>query len=232
MGFNWHINAQFDSTRVSKNIKSSYKKVWKAPLLLMGAGLLAKADVELIGWENVYEFRKEKIPQFHTKADDYLQYAPIAGLLSLNAFGIKGENKFSTQMLLLAKSELLMCAVVIPLKILTEQARPDSGAKSSFPSGHTAQAFVAATFIHKEYGKQHRLYSVLAYTTATSVGILRILNNRHWSTDVLFGAGIGILSTHLVYHFHDQRQMKKSSLLVSPTYQKGNIGLNAIIQFK
>jgi membrane-associated phospholipid phosphatase len=99
----------------------------------------------------------------------------------------------------LIKSELLMTAIVFPLKKFSAVPRPDTGAPTSFPSGHTAQVFAAATFLHKEYGKEHPIYSVLAYTTATGVGLLRVMNNRHWISDVLAGAGIGILSTNLAY---------------------------------
>jgi membrane-associated phospholipid phosphatase len=83
--------------------------------------------------------------------------------------------------------------------------------------------------MHREYGKQNPWYSVLAYGTATSVGVLRMMNNRHWSTDVLMGAGIGILSTNLVYLLHNGKRIKKTKLFTVPTYQNGNFGLKAII---
>ena len=51
-----------------------------------------------------------------------------------------------------------MSAVVYTLKNTTDVPRPDNSTYNSFPSGHTAQAFVAATFLHKEYG--HKKYLV------------------------------------------------------------------------
>ncbi|MEQ8363995.1 MAG: phosphatase PAP2 family protein [Cyclobacteriaceae bacterium] len=223
-------NAQMDSVWVNKEInKINLRKAIKAPIVLGGAGLLAVADIDFIGRADLYEERNEKFSTFRSHADDYLQYAPIAGVVALNALGIKGNHDFSTQMWLLTKSELLMTAIVFPLKKLTAVPRPDTGMPNSFPSGHTAQAFVAATFMHKEYGKQNPLYSVLAYGTATSVGVLRMMNNRHWSTDVLVGAGIGILSTNLVYFLHDQKRLRRSKIMAVPTYQDKSIGINAII---
>lgn len=198
----------------------------------MGAGAFAISDTDLIGREEVYEERNEKFSTFRSHADDYIQYAPIALVISMNAMGKKGQHNFGTQMWLLAKSELLMAAIVCPLKKFTEVPRPDTGMPNSFPSGHTAQAFVAATFMHKEYGKQNPWYSVLAYGTATSVGVLRMMNNRHWSTDVLFGAGIGILSTNLVYLLHNEKRIKRAKMLAVPTYQKNNFGIKAIISLK
>lgn len=224
------VNAQEDSVRLKKEInKVALRKATKAPIVLGGAGLLAVADIDFIGRADLYEERNEKFSTFRSHADDYMQYAPIAGVLALNALGVKGQHNFTTQMWLLAKSEMLMTAIVFPLKKFTAIPRPDTGMPNSFPSGHTAQAFVAATFMHKEYGKQNPLFSVLAYGTATSVGVLRMMNNRHWSTDVLVGAGIGILSTNLVYFFHDKKKLKRSKIMAVPTYQDKSIGINAII---
>ena len=36
-------------------------------------------------------------------------------------------------------------------------------------------------------------YAVGGYAVATFTGVMRVLNNRHWISDVLSGAGIGIL---------------------------------------
>jgi len=102
--------------------------------------------------------------------------------------------------------------------------RPDTGAPDSFPSGHTAQAFAAATFMHKEYGKQNIWYSIGAYSLATGIGAFRIMNNRHWVSDVLVGAGIGIFSTNMAYLTHQNHWGKKKSkhqIMAVPTYGHG-----------
>ena len=44
-----------------------------------------------------------------------------------------------------------------------------------------------------------------AYTIATGVGMLRIVNDKHWESDVIAGAGFGILSAHLAYLSHRNR---------------------------
>ena len=46
-------------------------------------------------------------------------------------------------------------------------------------------------------------YSVAGYGVATATGVMRVLNNRHWISDVLSGAGIGIMSTELAYALSD-----------------------------
>lgn len=226
-----------DTTKTSTylNKKTSWKKTAIAPATLMAAGLLATTDNEFLDRLEIHEERNEWIPEFRTHIDDYLQYAPIAAVYSLNALGIKSKHDFVNRTALLIKAELIMTAIVYPLKKLTAVPRPDTGALNSFPSGHTAQAFVAATFLHKEYGKDHPLYSVLAYTTATGIGVLRVMNNRHWVSDVLVGAGIGILSTNLAYLSHKNiaiRKINKSSVLISPMYNQGSIGAYMMISLK
>ncbi|MFR6416073.1 MAG: phosphatase PAP2 family protein, partial [Alistipes shahii] len=81
--------------------------------------------------------------------------------------------------------------------------RPDGSSRNSFPSGHTATAFMTATMLHKEYGHRSPWYSIGGYTVATLTGVTRQLNNRHWMSDIMVGAGIGILATELGYFLAD-----------------------------
>jgi membrane-associated phospholipid phosphatase len=101
--------------------------------------------------------------------------------------------------ILCALSNLLETGIVHALKNTTSRMRPDGSSKNSFPSGHTASAFVAAEFLHQEYKDKSVWISISGYTVATLTGALRILNNRHWLSDVVAGAGIGILSVKTVY---------------------------------
>jgi membrane-associated phospholipid phosphatase len=212
--------------------KPNWKKVALAPALLVSVGLFTATENNLFDKYDVFKVRNEHFPQFHTQADDYLQYAPIVAVYSLHALGIKGDHDFANRTALLVKSELFMLAMVLPLKEWTAVPRPDSGEPNSFPSGHTAQAFVAATFLHKEYGKDHPWYSVAAYSTATTVGVLRVLNNRHWVSDVLVGAGVGILATNLAYLTHQNKwgkKHKKTGVVWAPSYQQGTFMLSMVM---
>jgi membrane-associated phospholipid phosphatase len=151
------------------------------------------------------------MPQFHHRADDYLQYAPIAAVYALNALGVKGRNDFVNRTAILIKSEFLVGVLTYTLKQITAVPRPDSGKPTSFPSGHTAQAFAAATFMAKEFGHKNIGYSIGAYAIASGIGAMRVMNNRHWVSDVLVGAGIGILSTNIAYLTHQHRWKNKRS---------------------
>lgn len=77
--------------------------------------------------------------------------------------------------------------------------RPDGSAFNSFPSGHTATAFVGAEVLRREYWHVSPWIGITGYAVAAGTGFLRMYNNRHWLTDVLAGAGIGILSVEIAY---------------------------------
>nr|WP_231403250.1 phosphatase PAP2 family protein [Hymenobacter guriensis] len=118
-----------------------------------------------------------------------------------------------------------MLASVFAVKNLTRETRPDGSDNLSFPSGHTAQAFLAASIVHTEFRDKSQWYGIGAYTIATSVAALRMINNKHWQSDVVAGAGFGILSAHLGYLTHRNRWGRKPTLVgwnVAPAYFAGN----------
>ena len=210
-----------DSTARPPMQKQEFYKSLIIPAALISTGLIIKGgDFDFN--EAIRNDWNEDRPYFQTHVEDYLQYVPIVTVYGLNLAGVKGQNSFGNRTALLIKSELLMSAIVYPMKKYSNVMRPDSSSSNSFPSGHTAQAFVAATFLHKEFGKKSIWYSIGAYTCATAVGTIRMLNNRHWLSDVLVGAGIGIVSTNLVYYTHRFKWSKKSGkTIVMPTYGSG-----------
>lgn len=63
----------------------------------------------------------------------------------------------------------------------------------SFPSGHTAGAFVMATLLAHFYPG----VSILSYFTASVIGFSRIYNGVHYPSDVMVGSLLGVLSAKL-----------------------------------
>lgn len=188
------------------------------PAIFIATGLAIRQQNEAIQ----HYFRRpdgeEQNPAASENIGDYTQFAPIVLAYGLKLAGNRGEHKVLKSTSMLLQSEALMIAMVRPLKYFTDRTRPDGGGHS-FPSGHTAQAFLAASFLHKEFGHKSVWYSVAGYTMATAVGTCRMVSNRHWASDVLVGAGIGILSTNLVYLGHKHRDTKKSkmNIVASPS---------------
>lgn len=202
------------------------------PVLFTTAGLYSMTNNKLLSRYEIYEERNEWFPSFRHHVDDFLQYAPIVAVYGLNALGVQGKNNFGNRTAILIKSEALVALLTYSLKHITGVPRPDTGEPTSFPSGHTAQAFAAATFMAKEYGEKSIWYSVGAYSVATSIGVLRMMNNRHWVSDVLVGAGVGIFSTNIAYLTHRYKWSKKRNTadraMIVPSYD-GQVGMLSVV---
>jgi PAP2 superfamily len=204
------------------------------PAVLIGGGIVA----------NCKEFKNKQITwhtenykDFSTKADDFLQFAPHAAVFGLDWIGIKSKHDFNDKVGLMLTGGIIMLGTVNALKYTTDQLRPDGSSANSFPSGHTANAFFGATILAKEYSNKSILIAIGGYTVATATGYLRMANNRHWASDVLSGAGIGIISgevAYIVYPWLKEKfggKGKNKSVVFVPTFDGNSMGGNLVIGF-
>jgi membrane-associated phospholipid phosphatase len=164
-------------------------------------------------------------------SDKVTTFGGLYEIYSLTAFGTFGiifkKQKMVTTTLLATQAYITGSAVENIAKLLSGRMRPsvynngseptprflgpfskvgkDANGKklySSFPSGHTTVVFAAATVFAKEYST-HPFIPIIAYSAATLVGISRVVENAHWTTDVVAGAALGYLCGRLVvnnYH--------------------------------
>lgn len=170
--------------------------------------------------------------------DDISQYIPAASVFGLEFIGIKGKNSLKEKSIVLLTSYIFMISMVSTLKNTTNIERPDKTGHNSFPSGHTANAFVGAELVWQEYRDQSIWYGIAGYTIASGTGVFRILNNRHWLTDVTMGAGIGILSTKLAYWIYPclnrtlfKNSKKSNALHFEPQLNSNQLGMCLQIGF-
>lgn len=144
------------------------------------------------------------LTNFKTGIDDYTQFFGPAVTVGLKLAGYEGRSDWPRLMASAAMSYGIMAAFVNGIKYTAKEMRPDGSTANSWPSGHTATAFVGASLLHKEYGlTRSPWFSVAGYGVATATGVMRVLNNRHWISDVMSGAGIGIMSTEMGYALSD-----------------------------
>ena len=143
------------------------------------------------------------MPKAYKSSETYIQYLPLAATLGLKALGVESRSSWARMAVSGAAGGAIMLAATQSMKNIISTRRPDNSDDHSFPSGHTATAFVTATILHREYGHIHPLVSIGGYATAAATGIMRIRKNRHWASDVAAGAGIGILATELGYCITD-----------------------------
>ena len=198
-GDSLHISTTTNFSRRLDKFSSSrfYQMTYIGVPLIVGGLIVKREDDHFRGLRNEY------LPRFNRHLDDYMQYAPAAVMLGMKAAGVQSRSSWGRMLVSDAFSALLMGGVVNTLKQTTNVERPDGSNKHSFPSGHTATAFMTATMFTKEYGHKSPWVGVGAYSVATATGLMRMANNKHWLSDVLTGAGIGILSTEVGYYFAD-----------------------------
>lgn len=189
-------------------------------LLTAGGSMPLRAQFKPSFDTDIHAIRNSCIPNFHYSYDDYLQYAPAGVMLALKAGGYESRSSWGRMLASDALSVAVMSAAVNGVKYSVGRLRPDGSRHNSFPSGHTATAFMTATMLHKEYGWRSPWFSIGGYTAAAVTGVSRLMNNRHWMTDVMAGAAIGIGSVHLGYFLGDLIFKEKglSSSYVEPTF--------------
>ena len=195
------LSAQIvDSTDiVPLKAQSKVVSVFLAPTILVAAGLATMNDRGWYSSYDAYECIQRNYPDFHTNLDDYLAFVPAAAVYGLNLAGVKGKYDFVDRSLIYLVSLSVAGLTTGIIKSSTDVWRPDGSDNRSMPSSHTALAFVSATFLHEEYKDQSIWYGIAGYSIATASGVLRMLNNKHWMSDVLVGAGLGILTTKVMY---------------------------------
>ncbi|WP_022824539.1 phosphatase PAP2 family protein [Hymenobacter norwichensis] len=221
------------------------------PALLIGSGALLRHEVEVFDLEieadeSVRAGAREHLSWVRTHVDDQLRHVPAYATLGLSLAGVKGQHGTVEQAVLFGLIYHLNNGLTSNLKRLTRVERPYGNDFSSFPSSHTSAAFAAARFMHKEYGSQSVWYSVGAYSVATATGALRIAKDNHWLSDVLAGAGVGVLSTELVYWAYPNLRRTATSLwhrsgnhpdartatLLMPFYNQGALGATVVLSFR
>jgi membrane-associated phospholipid phosphatase len=90
----------------------------------------------------------------------------------------------------LLRAQVVAQALTLGLQHSVRRKRPDDGSGFSFPSGHTSVTFATATVL-QQFGWKAGLP---AYALASYVAVQRVEANRHYLSDVIFGAAVGIVS--------------------------------------
>lgn len=159
--------------------------------------------------QNAVESNDDQFFHTHTSNGDLfalgLGLGPIAWGTA-DAFG--GDPRF-----LEVSSEAigLTLASTYVLKSVINRERPDHSTQDSFPSGHTSFAFAGATLLARRWQDEHdgSWLGYALYLPATYVGVSRMEGERHWLTDITFGAALGMAIAHLVYdaHYGDEEHL-------------------------
>lgn len=237
--------SNFYHSKIRANTGDLYKtkedrlpvKSFFLPGLMLTYGFSA---IESDGFKKInYELRDEiytEHPHNKFRIDNYLQFAPAVLTFGLDASGIKAKHNLVDRSMLMLMSTMVTTGSVFTIKKISCQMRPDASDYLSFPSGHTAEAFANAEFMRQEYKHLSPWYGIAGYTLAATTGYLRMYNNKHWLSDVVAGAGIGIASTKFAYWLYPKIKQqfyknKPVKTILIPSYQHGNLEMGLIHKF-
>lgn len=195
----WGEGASCETLCADGTERGNYKFEWRQTILpasLISAGAVCLAPCFIRNGSRavtngIIDFRGQSR---RLEFDDYVQYVPVVGAFALGLTGVKARHTLGERTLILATSYATLAVLTNVPKFLVDEKRPEFAGHNSFPSGHTATAFMGAELMRIEYGGW---YGIGAYAVATGIGFLRMYNGRHWLSDVVAGAGVGILSARV-----------------------------------
>jgi membrane-associated phospholipid phosphatase len=124
-----------------------------------------------------------------------------------------------------SESIILTSATHISIAALVRRGRPSEPANwTSFPSGHTSSAWATATSLSYAYGWK---VAIPAYAAALITMGARISDDRHWLSDTVAGATLGLFWGRAT-HFHEQ---KPDSISWIPFAAHNGVGLGVRHEF-
>jgi membrane-associated phospholipid phosphatase len=234
-----HLTAKAQVDSIPKIVQQKNKSWIKqsiVPLTLIGTGLFINYSSGTFSKENIQDGINDAFPDFSTNADDFLMFVPALTMYTADLLKVESKNDAFTQTKYLLISGIVTNIVTFGIKHLSNETRPNGEDELSLPSGHTSSAFVMATVLFHEFKDTKPVLAYSGFVFASATGVLRVLNNEHWTSDVLVGAGIGIIITDLVYRFEPLKNWnpfknRKVSTIISPSYKENTFGLYANIQF-
>jgi len=189
-------NSKAQNSDSTKTKKLWVKAIFPSALIITGA-VMNGSEFE----KNLQTNIRNKVGNdYQFRIDEYLPYAPIAEMYIADLAGVKAKNHWFDQTKYFVIANFFSQGITKGLKKIIPKISTNES-HYSFPSGHTAFAFTNAAVLYNEFNQSSKAIAYSGYAFATTTGIFRILNNAHVLSDVLAGAGIGILITDLVYYY-------------------------------
>ncbi|HDZ14889.1 MAG TPA: phosphatase PAP2 family protein [Pricia sp.] len=217
--------SQIDTVHIKPKRTLLYKSILPAGLIASGI-LLSDSKFEK---SLNRETRNRVGNSFNYGIDEYTRFAPTALMYIGDLAGVEAKNHWFDQTKNMTLSIIITDIITNTMKRHIYKVRPDGSNAKSFPSGHSSLTFTSAAVLYEEFSDTSPLLAYSGYGFAAVTGSFRMLNNRHYLSDVLAGAGIGILVAKLVYHFDYLFKwnpfLKSKDMTLIPRYEHGTAGI-------
>lgn len=226
-----HAFCQQDSTLTTKHRPLAVKMIVPAGLFLSGV-LLSGTQLEK-DWQ--IDIRNKVGNDFESNIDDFIQYTPYVQIYLGDIIGLQAKNHWFDQTKNFFLGGVLTMAITHSLKRGVGKERPNGSSNHSFSSGHTATSFMGATMLYHEFSDASLLYASSGYLFSTTTASYRVMNNKHWVSDVVAGAAVGILVANIIYHIEPLKNWnpfkKTKNLSFSPMLDDKGFTFMASYQF-
>ena len=226
-----------------KNILHDQKAIWTAPfhlersdtkwVLPSAIGFMALVTTDRITGDEIFEANRQ------VKASSAISHVGSVYGLGAVATGFyllgRKNNDYRARETGLLSAEALINSMIAEaaLKEITQRARPMAGRErseffdggSSFPSGHSTQAWAVAAVIASEY-KHRPAVQIAAYGVATAVSVARFTGHKHYLSDVVAGSALGYGIGKFVFKAHhrvteeDGAISKSAWPLITPQFNR------------
>lgn len=141
--------------------------------------------------------RSVKVPE---QADVVFEWLPTVFVL-VEAFASREKDKIRKAVIIFGFVRIVSDIIITVLKKNIDRRRPDSVLQyNSFPSRHSAISFSGAQQLHMQSIGSTEAYGGFAFATFTA--LLRVHRKRHWLSDVIAGAIIGIVSVRIAHFIY------------------------------
>ncbi len=220
-----NLTAQIDTIRFNKHY---FKKYWtdtksivsspvrwqqndwlKFGIIVSGTASLTIVDQPV---KDFFQTHKTKTQSYisHNFLEQFGAEHSLIVLSGIFTYGLLAKNSRCKSTSLLALESFVLASMVTRVaKTIVGRERPNNWeghgpyaihgpfSGNSFPSGHTTASFAVASVLATQY-RDTKWIPVAAYTVATFAGLSRIYDNKHWLSDVVAGAAVGITVGNLV----------------------------------
>lgn len=189
------------------------------------------------GITGIHGSTMDKVSDMGTLAGDPFLHLGLAALIYGTGYATDSP-KWQETGEMLGEALLLADASSLILKESIGRGRPASSGRrdafspfsfrqdyDSFPSMHTASAFAAASVMAAT--SESLLVKGTYYSAASLVGLSRIYKDKHWASDVIFGAALGELCGRVVTNYH----ASPKRLVMVPQLYDGGGGITMVTRW-
>jgi membrane-associated phospholipid phosphatase len=196
---------------------------WDTAVVLAGGG--GAAGIAHI-WDDDLVTRVAASPRLNDAFAPGSRYGAFAYMLGASAavHGIglaTGRRHMAVVGGDLIRSQIVSQIWVQGVKVAVRRERPDQSNRVSFPSGHAASGFAMAAVLSRHFGWKA---AIPAYLGAAYVAAARVHDNRHYLSDVTFGAAMGIAGARTV-----MLKAGRYGMRLAPAATAGGVAVNVLV---